>query len=94
VPPDQLLSALLLQLSYGIYSERKLMEQPDYNLLYRWFVGLSPDEAVWMMLVILTGGIDPSVGSVLALCTVVGAEIMTNGNIPLESRYLWRSLLA
>ena len=47
VPPEQLLSALLLQVFYGIRSERQLMEQLDYNLLYRWFVGLSPDEAVW-----------------------------------------------
>jgi transposase len=47
VPPEQLLSALLLQVFYGIRSERQLMEQLDYNLLYRWFVGLSPDAAVW-----------------------------------------------
>ncbi len=47
VPPEQLLSALLLQVFYGIRSERQLMEQLDYNLLYRWFVGLSPDEPVW-----------------------------------------------
>jgi len=47
VPPEQLLSALLLQVFYGIRSERQLMEQLDYNLLYRWFVGLSPDETVW-----------------------------------------------
>jgi transposase len=47
VPPEQLLSALLLQVFYGIRSERQLMEQLDYNLLYRWFVGLSPDDPVW-----------------------------------------------
>jgi transposase len=47
VPPEQLLSALLLQVLYGIRSERQLMEQLDYNLLYRWFVGLSPDDPVW-----------------------------------------------
>ena len=39
IPPEQLLSALLLQVLYGIRSERQLMEQLDYNLLYRWFVG-------------------------------------------------------
>jgi transposase len=44
IPPAQLLSALLLQVFYGIRSERQLMEQLDYNLLYRWFVGLSPDD--------------------------------------------------
>ena len=47
VAPEQLLSALLIQALYGIRSERQLIEQLDYNLLYRWFVGLSPDDAVW-----------------------------------------------
>jgi transposase len=42
IPPEQLLSALLLQVFYGIRSERQLMEQLDYNLLYRWFAGLAP----------------------------------------------------
>lgn len=48
IPPEQLLRALLLQLCYTIRSERQLMEQLDYNLLYRWFVGLTPDDAVWV----------------------------------------------
>ena len=47
IPPEQLLSALLLQVFYGIRSERQLMEQLDYNLLYRWFASLSPDDRVW-----------------------------------------------
>ena len=47
IPPEQLLSALLLQVFYGIRSERQLMEQLDYNLLYRWFVGLSPYDPIW-----------------------------------------------
>jgi transposase len=47
IPPEQLLSALLLQVFYSIRSERQLMEQLDYNLLYRWFLGLSPDDPVW-----------------------------------------------
>src|SRR6266436_121646 len=47
IPPEQLLSALLLQAFYGIRSERQLMEQLNYNLLFRWFVGLSPDDRVW-----------------------------------------------
>jgi transposase len=47
IPPEQLLSALLLQAFYSIRSERQLMEQLDYNLLFRWFVGLSPDDRVW-----------------------------------------------
>ena len=47
IPPEQLLSALLLQVLYGIRSERLPIEQLDYNLLFRWFVGLSPDDRVW-----------------------------------------------
>ena len=48
IPPEQLLRALLLQVLYTIRSERQLMEQLDYNLLYRWFVGLTSDDAVWV----------------------------------------------
>ena len=47
VPPEQLLLASLLQAFYGIRSERLLLEQLHYNLLFRWFVGLSPDDAIW-----------------------------------------------
>jgi transposase len=47
VPPEQLLRALLLQVLYTVRSERQLMEQLDYNLLFRWFVGLNMDEPVW-----------------------------------------------
>ena len=47
IPPEQLLRALLLQIFYTIRSERLLMEQLHYNLLFRWFVGLSMDDAVW-----------------------------------------------
>jgi transposase len=47
IPPEQLLRALLLQSLYTIRSERQLMEQLDYNLLFRWFVGLGMDDAVW-----------------------------------------------
>ena len=47
IPAEQLLRALLLQVFYGIRSERQLMEQLNYNLMYRWFVGLSPDDPVW-----------------------------------------------
>jgi len=48
IPPEHLLRALLLQAFYTIRSERQLMEQLDYNLLYRWFVGLGVDEPVWV----------------------------------------------
>ena len=47
IPPERLLRALLLQAFYTVRSERQLMEQLDYNLLFRWFVGLSTDEPVW-----------------------------------------------
>ncbi len=47
IPPERLLRALLLQVLYSIRSERMLMEQLDYNLLFRWFVGLSMDDRIW-----------------------------------------------
>src|ERR1039458_6507410 len=47
VPPEQLLRALLIQVLYSVRSERMLIEQLDYNLLFRWFVGLSMDDPVW-----------------------------------------------
>jgi len=47
IPPEQLLRALLLQILYTIRSERLLMEELDYSVLYRWFVGLSMDDPVW-----------------------------------------------
>lgn len=47
IPPEQLLRALLLQALYSLRSERQLMEQIEYNLLFRWFVGLSMDDRVW-----------------------------------------------
>jgi transposase len=47
IAPEKLLRALLLQVLYTIRSEQQLMEQLDYNILYRWFVGLDMDDAVW-----------------------------------------------
>lgn len=47
VPPEKLLRALLLQVLYTVRSERLLMEELDYNLLFRWFVGLNMDDRVW-----------------------------------------------
>jgi len=47
IPPERLLRALLLQALYTIRSERLLMEQLNYNLLFRWFVGMDLDEKVW-----------------------------------------------
>ena len=48
IPPEKLLRALLLQVLYTVRSERMLMEQLEYNLLFRWFVGLNMDESVWV----------------------------------------------
>src|SRR5258706_7606447 len=47
IAPEKLLRAQLLQMLYSIRSERLLMEEMDYNLLFRWFVGLNLDDAVW-----------------------------------------------
>jgi transposase len=47
IPPERLMRALLLQIFYSIRSERMLMQQLDYNLLFRWFVGMDMDEPVW-----------------------------------------------
>lgn len=47
IPPEKLLRALLLQVLYSIRSERLLMEELDYSVLYRWFVGLSLDDPIW-----------------------------------------------
>lgn len=47
IPPERLLRALLLQIIYSIRSERQLVEQIQYNMLYRWFIGLTIDDEVW-----------------------------------------------
>ncbi len=47
IPPERLLRALLVQIFFSVRSERQLIEQLDYNLLFRWFVGLEIDEPVW-----------------------------------------------
>jgi len=47
IPPERLLRALLLQVLYSVRSERMLMEQMEYNLLFRWFVGMGVNEEVW-----------------------------------------------
>jgi transposase len=48
IAPEKLLRALLIQVLYTVRSERMLMEQLQYNLLFRWFVGLNMDEPVWV----------------------------------------------
>jgi len=48
IAPQKLLRAMLLQVLYSVRSERLLMEQVQYNLLFRWFIGLSMDDSVWV----------------------------------------------
>jgi transposase len=48
IAPEKLLRAMLLQVFYSVRSERQLKEQTQYNLLFRWFTGLSMDDAVWV----------------------------------------------
>jgi len=48
IAPEKLLRAMLLQVFYSIRSERQLMEQTQYNLLFRWFIGLAMDDGVWV----------------------------------------------
>src|SRR5271156_2981062 len=47
IAPEKLLRAMLLQALYSVRSERQLMEQLNYNLLFRWFVGLNMDDPIW-----------------------------------------------
>jgi transposase len=47
IPPEKLLRAQLIQMLYSIRSERLLMEEIDYSMLFRWFVGMNLDEPVW-----------------------------------------------
>ena len=48
IAPEKLLRAMLLQIFFSVRSERQLMEQTQYNMLFRWFIGLSMDDAVWV----------------------------------------------
>lgn len=48
IAPEKLLRAMLLQIFYSVRSERQLMEQTQYNMLFRWFIGLAMDDAVWV----------------------------------------------
>jgi transposase len=47
IPPEQLLRALLIQIFFSVRSERQLIEQLDYNMMFRWFVGLNLDDEIW-----------------------------------------------
>ena len=73
IPPERLLKASLLMALYTVRSERLLMEQLDYNLLFRWFVGLNMDEAIG------TARCSPRTGSV-AEADVAGAFFARSGS--------------
>ena len=47
IPPEKLLRAQLIQMLYSVRSERLLMEEIDYSMLFRWFIGMNMDEPVW-----------------------------------------------
>ena len=47
IPPEQLLRALLVQIFFSVRSERQLVEQLNYNMMFRWFVGLNLDDDIW-----------------------------------------------
>lgn len=68
VPPETLLRALLLQILYSVRSERLLMEQPHYNLLFRWFVSLGMDDPVWTPTTFTMNGDRLLVGDVAQTC--------------------------
>jgi len=72
VPPEQLLLASMLQAFYGIRTERLLLEQLHYNQLFRWFVGLSPDDPIWHP---TTYGLRPTSSTPK---TVIGSSMMTS----------------
>jgi hypothetical protein len=71
IPPKKLLRAQLIQMLYSIRSERLLMEEIDYSMLFRWFVGMNLDEPVWDVTV-FTGGKE--------------AKLSYNGNLLTENR--------
>src|SRR2546430_1797729 len=73
IPPEKLLRALLLQAFYSVRSERQLMEQLDYNLLFRWFVGLSLGAVVWDVTVFTKNRERLIVGDIAAQFMAAGA---------------------
>ena len=97
IPPEKLLRALLLQVLYTVRSERLLMEQLEYNLLFRWFVGLNLDEPVWDATVfsknrerLLEGGI--AEGFFQAVVEQARAQGLLNGRALHRRRYSDRSV--
>jgi transposase len=81
IPPERLLRALLLQALYTIRSERMLMEQLDYNMLFRWFVGLNLDDPVWDVTVFTKNRDRFLNGEIAEKFFVAVVEIARNANL-------------
>ena len=86
IAPEKLLRALLLQALYSVRSERLLMEQLDYNLLFRWFVGLNMDDAIWMV-ALRTGAIHRQGVSKSVVYTFAGSELLPSGKLRRNFHY-------
>jgi transposase len=99
IAPEKLLRALLLQVLYSVRSERMLMEQLEYNLLFRWFVGLNVDEPVWVPTVfsknrdrLLTGNIaEKFFAEILALARA--GDLLSNEHFSVDGTLIeaWAS---
>ena len=87
IPPEKLLRAQLLQMLYSIRSERLLMEEMDYNLLFRWFVGLNADDDVWDPTV-FTKNRDRLLGADVR-ADVAGNMGIANGAVKLMDDHWW-----
>ena len=92
IAPEKLLRALLLQILYTVGSERLLMEQLQYNLLFRWFVGLNMDEPVWVATVFtknrdrLLEGEIASLFFVSVVAQARAADLLSDGTSPWTAR--------
>jgi transposase len=97
IPPEKLLRALLLQMLYTVRSERLLMEQLDYNFLFRWFVGLNIDDPVWDVTVFTKNRERLLVGEVAqgfftAVVEQAGAQgLLSNKHFTVDDRGLGRT---
>ena len=84
IAPEKLLRALLLQVLYTVRSERMLMEQLNYNLLFRWFVGMNIDDAVWDVTVFTKNRERLLVRAVFALETLVAGPRLNQRTVNRE----------
>ena len=84
VSPEKLLRTSLLQILYSVPSERRMMEQLDYNLLFRWFVGLEMDDAVWDVTV-FTKNRERLIGAEVSQC-LLEAVLVEGAGAPATQR--------